>query len=142
MNALYQLQGQLWQSQKQVLEITPLLNTLHPTPPDAAETQLIQAQSLGPSEYYQNWHNYHSTTEGDISDLYKSFWTYLSANNSRPSALRCLGLDPEQQHSDEVITQHYRQLAKQHHPDSGGDGKIFIQVRAAFETLKKTFKSQ
>ncbi len=142
MNALYQLQEKLWDSQQQVLEITPLLNTLHATAPSASQTQLIQAESRGPSEYYMNWENYHNTSESDVSNLYKSFWSYLAAKDNRPSALDCLGLDPTQEHSEAAIIQRYRQLAKQHHPDTGGDGNTFIEVRAAFETLKKSFKTQ
>ena len=137
MNALYQLQQQLWKEQQQVLEITPLTNTLHPVSPSATKTTLIQAESRGPSEYYLNWKNYHYTTETDVSNLYKRFWTFLAQKESRPAALSCLGLDPRQEHSAELITQRYRLLAKQHHPDTGGDAKIFIEVRAAYEVLKK-----
>jgi curved DNA-binding protein CbpA len=32
-------------------------------------------------------------------------------------------------------TQAYRALAKVHHPDKGGDGKVFHAIRLAFETL-------
>lgn len=134
MNALYQLQQSCWQEQRQVLEITPLLNTLHQRAPSASDTQLIQAESRGPSEYYLNWENFHGTTEDDVAQLYKSFWTFLSRDDKRAAALQCLGLNAEAQNQE--ITQRYRQLAKQHHPDAGGDAQLFIEVRAAYEVLK------
>lgn len=135
MNALYKLQQSCWQEQQQVLEITPLLNTLHQSTPCASETQLIQAESKGPSEYYLNWDNFHGTTEDDVAQLYKSFWTFLSRDDKRAAALACLELKANA--SQEEITQRYRQLAKQHHPDTGGDAKLFIEVRAAYEVLKE-----
>lgn len=134
MNALYQLQQSCWQEQRQVLEITPLLNTLHQSAPCASETQLIQAESRGPSEYYLNWDNFSNTTEDDVAQLYKSFWTFLSRDDKRAAALACLDLAPEA--SPEAITLRYRLLAKQHHPDNGGDAKRFIEIRAAYEVLK------
>jgi len=135
MNALYQLQQSCWKEQQQVLEITPLLNTLHQNSPSSSDTQLIQAESRGPSEYYLNWENFHGTTEDDVAQLYKSFWTFLSRDDKRAAALECLGLEAAAR--EQEITQRYRQLAKQHHPDTGGDAKLFIKVRAAYEVLKE-----
>lgn len=37
--------------------------------------------------------------------------------------------------TDDDVTSAYRRLAKQHHPDKGGDSKIFLKVRAAFDRL-------
>lgn len=49
-------------------------------------------------------------------------------------ALRVLGL-PKDASFDEVY-QRYRQLAKRHHPDTGGDSKHFIQINAAYTCVK------
>jgi len=36
-----------------------------------------------------------------------------------------------------ALTRCYRQLAKETHPDSGGDGESFIRVKDAYECLLK-----
>jgi curved DNA-binding protein len=44
--------------------------------------------------------------------------------------------------SQDQIKQAYRKLAKQHHPDTGGDETKFKEVNAAYQTLKDENKRQ
>ena len=42
----------------------------------------------------------------------------------------------------EEIKAAYRELVKQHHPDTGGDQQKIIELNAAWEVLKKEHKNQ
>lgn len=48
-------------------------------------------------------------------------------------ALQLLGLDPSP--SKAQVRSAYRAAAKQHHPDAGGDAKVFARVTEAYEIL-------
>ena len=52
---------------------------------------------------------------------------------------RLLGLNPDC--SIDEITTRYRELAKKHHPDVGGDAKAFIDISDAYENLMKNSRS-
>lgn len=52
--------------------------------------------------------------------------------------LKVLGLDSDVQDLAE-IKQAYRSLASLHHPDKGGDSRLFVAVRQAYEQLTKSF---
>lgn len=41
--------------------------------------------------------------------------------------------------SEEDFKKEYKKLILQHHPDKGGDASMFIKVKDAWDTLKKTF---
>lgn len=140
MNALYQVQADYWDEKKAVLEITPLINKLHAQSPSAQETQLIRAESQGPSEYYLNWENFNKTTEQDVLNLYKSFWEFLAKDEKREVALSTLELPADA--STEEIKRQYKKLAMQHHPDKGGNSTHFIEIQAAYEVLKPKFSEQ
>ena len=69
----------------------------------------------------------------------KTLWKN-SVNPARPllerqQALRVLGLPPNA--TPQQIKRRYRVLAKQHHPDRGGDQKQMQRIIAAYEFLMK-----
>lgn len=47
---------------------------------------------------------------------------------------KILGVTPNS--SDSEIKSAYRKLAKQHHPDHGGDGELFAKINAAYDNIK------
>jgi len=53
----------------------------------------------------------------------------------RQQALAVLGLPPNA--TPEQIKRRYRNLAKQHHPDRGGDPRQMQKIIAAYEFLMK-----
>jgi len=53
----------------------------------------------------------------------------------RQQALAALGLPPNASHQQ--IKRRYRALAKQHHPDRGGDPRQMQRIIAAYELLMK-----
>lgn len=57
----------------------------------------------------------------------------LGQEQEKAKAFRTLGLEPEA--SPEAVKAAYRQLARQHHPDAGGDAEAFAQVSAAYQLL-------
>ena len=87
------------------------------------------------SAFYLDYDNFFSATPDSVSELLQSFWqSYDDFINANP-ALTVLGLEAQAEWPR--IQQRYRQLAKENHPDKGGDKAKFIQIRQAFETLKR-----
>jgi DnaJ-domain-containing protein 1 len=69
----------------------------------------------------------------------KAFWQ-SNANLARPflqrqQALSVLGLPPNA--TPQQIKRRYRTLAKQHHPDRGGDPQQMQRIIVAYECLMK-----
>lgn len=98
-------------------------------------TETGQSDYTPNSAFYLNFDNFFSATPGRVSELLTSFWQSYDAFMNRDPALAALGLE---QHADwQAIQSRYRKLAKQHHPDKGGDRQEFIKIRQAFESLKR-----
>lgn len=136
MNALYQLQSQLWQEDNLMLSI------------EATQIRLLSAKHLSSSNttsvnnspdaklaaYYLDWNEYEKTDEADVVRLLDSFYNGVCHYGDRRSALKTLELT-EENPSKSRIKQQYRKLAQQYHPDRGGDQAIFISLREAYEQL-------
>ncbi len=135
MNALYQLQEELWQTQHTKktlnLEISPLCIKLQTSPPTQ---QALSTDHSNLATYYLDWNNFQKTTEEDVSLLLDNFWSIFTKNSNRTKALSILELEPNA--NADTIKERYRELANQHHPDKGGDQETFIHIRQAYETLK------
>ena len=56
---------------------------------------------------------------------------------SEKEACKCLGITPQEWKNMDrhALTRHYRRLAKETHPDRGGDGEAFVRVKDAYECL-------
>ncbi len=56
---------------------------------------------------------------------------------SEEEACTCLGISPQEWKAMDrhALTRCYRQLAKETHPDRGGDGQAFVRVKDAYECL-------
>jgi DnaJ-domain-containing protein 1 len=57
----------------------------------------------------------------------------------RQQALTVLGLPPDA--TNQQIKRRYRELAKKHHPDRGGDPREMQRIIAAYQLLKKDLPS-
>ena len=85
-------------------------------------------------DYYLDWENYTSTTDQNIKDMLNSFWKKLLDPDAIVSAFQILELPVTSNQED--IKKSYRKLATIHHPDKGGDEKVFITIQSAFELLR------
>lgn len=136
MNALYQLQQDLWQDENMQLTISALRIFLVP----ASKVTVCDSTSLDNSvdaklaAYYLDWSEYEKTDANDVSDLLNSFFTGISVSGERDAALKTLQINSANP-SQADIKQQYRKLAQQHHPDRGGDQDAFIGLRQAYEYL-------
>ena len=57
------------------------------------------------------------------------------SNLTNSSVIILLSLTPRRYASQEEIKRKYHHLAKIHHPDSGGDGEIFMHIQSAYAVL-------
>lgn len=133
MNALYQLQQQLWDEAQLILEISPLRVQLYPSSTREKTEHLAPAENPALGAYYLDWENFQNTTETNVLELLDSFWRRFIQADERVAALRELGLEAEA--TPVEITRRYRELVTRHHPDKGGEQAIFIRIRQAYELL-------
>lgn len=131
MNALYQLQLRLLKD-NMYLSIGQVEIQLLPS------YQMNQSKLSNPGEqrireYYFNWKNYEATKSDDVLDLLSQFWTRYNSTDHLTDALMVLGVTEATPWPD--VQRKYRQLAREYHPDKGGDSQRFIEIREAYEIL-------
>ncbi len=146
MNALYSLHDELleqgWYLQISALEIKLLASNHLPQPSDKADTTLSTENGFQKlSHYYQDWRNFEQTSEQDVSALLDSFWKNYLSHDEQDKSLICLGFEPEDTIHWPAIHKRYQQLCQQHHPDKGGNGVYFIEIRQAYDNLKSLYKT-
>lgn len=129
MNALYQLQTELRQDNKQ-LSISP--NVIRIKLSNATHTQQLDNFN-GLASYYLDWSNYYNTTESDVDNMLHSFWDMLMQDTHREEALKILGLPLSATVTD--IRKNYLKLVSDCHPDKGGESHRFREVQQAYELL-------
>ncbi len=135
MNALYELQQQLWEDEQLYLEVSPLnIEIKAANQSTSEEHSLILSESEELSCYYRDWQNFEDTDEAAVIGLLNNFWQRYISIDKKESALEILELKPDAEHEEIVAS--YRRLAAKHHPDKGGEKEIFIKVRQAYEVLK------
>lgn len=133
MNALYQLQKELWDEEGLVLEVSPLsigIVAVH----DSGGSQLDAAANSAVRDYYLDWCNFSETGEAAVSELLTGFWRRFQGGEGRAAALMVLDLPADAGAS--TTSRRYRELAARHHPDKGGDPAVFVEIRQAYERLK------
>ncbi|MCG8668989.1 MAG: DnaJ domain-containing protein [Pseudomonadales bacterium] len=138
MNALYQLQAQLVDDDV-YLSIGQVSVGIVPGG-SVAYQHLVDHSEHRVRDYYLDWNNYHGTDTEAVDKLLKQFWDRYYSVDQIGDALRILGVDNrELKPSWQEIQTCYRQLARTHHPDRGGESAKFIEVREAYEVLKAHF---
>lgn len=140
MNALYQLQMQLWQEEGLKLAISPTHIQIHftSTPKNNINVKKHQTQVKDSAEakiisYYLDWSEYTKTNETEVEALLQSFFKGLHNPSATEHAYKTLKLHKNASYT-EIKTQ-YRKLASLSHPDKGGSTSEFIELREAFELL-------
>ncbi|MEG3640564.1 DNA-J related domain-containing protein [Magnetococcus sp. PR-3] len=129
---LYRLRDRLHTQQVGQLEIHCLEIKLTPTDPQRSEGE-IPARHDGLRDYYLDLSHLEQTTRADVEQLLQQFWERFDRFEGRDAALSVLDLPAEADQAS--IKKRYRSLAKQHHPDSGGDADQFRQIAEAAEFL-------
>jgi len=138
MNALYQLHEEL-REQDIYLHISALniqIQKLSKTETTALSNDSGFEKLSG---YYRDWNNFNQTDDEGVAQLLDQFWKKYLAFEEQGEALICLEL--QQGVSWEDIQQQYRRLCRQHHPDKGGDTIKFINIRQAYENLKRVYNT-
>lgn len=147
MNSLYQLQKEM-KEQGYYLYISSLKILLVPLASShstdlAADLDVDEQAEMAMSEYYLDWSNFDMTGQQEVESLLSNFWRQYTEythcyddEDKRSWYLDVLGLKSDA--SWEHIQLAYRQKAALYHPDKGGTGQQFIEIREAFEFLKLT----
>ncbi len=131
MNALYQLQLRLLKDDL-YLSIGQIEVQLVPTK-SVDQKKLTNAGEQRIREYYFNWKNYERTGSDDVLALLQQFWSRYQATDKLTEALMVLGVTSTTEWPE--IQRKYRVLARENHPDKGGDTERFIEIREAYEVL-------
>ena len=91
--------------------------------------------------YYLDWQNLDDTTESDVQALIDGFWRRFTGAELPVSdlelnkALKTLSL--ESMPTEPTLKRHFRQLSFNHHPDRGGCPKTFLNIKTAYELVKR-----
>jgi len=136
MNALYRLQQRLM-SERRFLSISALDIQLSSAGKPVDRTSIAPNCDEKLRDYYLDWTNLTETTTEDVNAMLEGFWSRYLAMDERTQCLEILGL-PEGADWQQ-IQQQYRRLARRNHPDKGGSSVRFIEIREAFETLRRIF---
>ncbi|MCX7127260.1 DNA-J related domain-containing protein [Aeromonas sp.] len=132
MNALYQLQAELWQ-EGWWLVISTLDIRLEPLA-DKSKASHAFALSENLRSYYLDWQVFWQTDRAEVETLLNRFWRAYDGEGHKEEALALFQLDEKA--SQEAIRRRWRELALQHHPDRGGNAETFIRIRWAWEYLR------
>jgi len=135
-HVLYRLRDVLHEQQRYELAIFCLEIRLWPYQPDDLQAAgLVEADPL--REYYLDLQNLHATDAAEVRRMLEGFYRRLEAYEQRTKAFHTLGLDEGA--SLKTVRQRYRSLVKKHHPDHGGDRKIFEEVESAMQLLSQLY---
>ena len=132
---LYLLRARLWQNREGDLDIHCLKIQLKPWPHPSQEGMVTRFDPL--QDYYLDLTHLEKTTRAEVGTMIDAFWRQWGRHERRGAALERLGLPEEV--DDAAIRARYRQLAKKHHPDAGGDPTLFRNIAEATEVLLKKY---
>lgn len=132
MNALYQLQAELWQ-EGWWLVISTLDIRLEPL---AKTPEASHGFAVGDNlrSYYLDWQVFWQTDRAEVEALLNRFWRAYDGEGHKAEALALFELNEGA--SQEAIRRRWRELALQHHPDRGGNAETFIRIRWAWQYLR------
>ena len=117
------------------IHITPLRIRLLTVAEKGQEQAVSDEVKNELADYYLDLENLTTATSEEVSELLANFWKKYHAHQNQDEHLKQLGLHAGA--NWEQIQERYRELAGKLHPDKGGDAEAFVQIRQAFEALKK-----
>lgn len=150
MNALYQLQGELW-GEGIYLQVGPLvIGLVDVVPGDGCGNNYGNRTGEGKAlssdiaeekirAYYLDWGNYEATDSDEVQRLLSAFWSRYMSEDQQSKAYAVLELEPDAAWPQ--VQKSYRRMASQHHPDRGGEVQCFLEVREAYELLSRRYVS-
>lgn len=119
------------------IQITPLRIQLLRGVGEGRDRAVSDEMKNDLTNYYLNLENLNTVSIEGVNELLTGFWKNYHAYQNRDEHLKQLGL--ESGASWEQVQERYRELAGKLHPDRGGDAEAFVQIRQAFEALKKRY---
>ncbi|MDP4534847.1 DNA-J related domain-containing protein [Alkalimonas collagenimarina] len=135
---LYQLQLQWAEQQFAWLEIGLAKVQLH-----TYQAQQPTEYDQGRAGYYLDWQHFYQMSSATLEQQLDDFWRYVQRPaEADPLSLQqaCQVLQLSWPCSLLQLKRQYRSLALQYHPDRGGDGEQFLQVRQAYQRLRTEFR--
>lgn len=136
MNALYQLQRQLWEEEGLWLSISALDIRLERCGAGTRQRTLQAAGEDRLRDYYLDWSEFEGTGSDEVSALLAGFWRRFHDREGLDAAFAALGLEPGAGWPE--VQAQYRRLARASHPDRGGSAGHFLEVRTAYERLRRS----
>ena len=136
MNALYQLQAELWQEGWWLvistldIRLEPLAKT-----PEASHAFALSANLRS---YYLDWQVFWQTDREEVETLLNRFWRAYDGAGHRAEALALFELTADA--SQETVRRRWRELALQHHPDRGGSTQRLQSINLAMEILERYYR--
>ena len=123
----------------EICEVDVFMRDIHFSETDTYLLALEDTAAQILLEHYRDYDRFFSARSDTVAGLLESFWAKFRDFSESDEAYMTLGVTA--QTSWEDIQKAYRLLASEHHPDRGGEGEQFIQIRKAFETLKRRHQS-
>ncbi|MDH4322330.1 MAG: DnaJ domain-containing protein, partial [Desulfobulbaceae bacterium] len=102
-------------------------------PPPAATDGIVPEVFEPLRAYYLDLGQLRGVARSDVEAMLERFWALYAGHERRDRALAVFGLQADA--GREEVKRRYRQLAREHHPDRGGDPERFRRVREAAEDL-------
>lgn len=131
---LYRLRRRLEREGSASLEIHCLCIRLGPPPPPGRNPEALPSAPDPLAAYYLDLDQLRLTTSEDVQALLRSFWRRMKVYGREGEAREVLGLGPRATALE--VRQRYRELARRHHPDAGGDPEHFLRLSEAMEVLR------
>ena len=132
-HSLYHLRNRLHKEEAGCLDINSIRITLEPYTNVQADLS-----ASGPlASYYLDVTNLEKTTREDVEKLLEQFWTCYPRFENKDRALAEFGLEEPVDYRS--VKSRYRELAKRHHPDHGGDSERFKELNRAMMTLEAIY---
>ncbi|NOX42234.1 MAG: DnaJ domain-containing protein, partial [Gammaproteobacteria bacterium] len=135
MHTLYQMQTVFF-NEGWYLSISPLAICLEPLQESGLTDLPAERAESKIRDYYLDWNNFEVTEGADVDKLLAGFWEHFLAVDKRMEALQTLELPADAVLS--TVKHTYRRLAREYHPDKGGDAARFREIREAYETLLRS----
>jgi hypothetical protein len=132
-HCLYRLSNELC-GQGLYLDVNPVKIRLYPS--TNTGTNAVASHDVMAS-FYLDLNNIDAMSDKQIHDLLGKFWQRYFARDERMDALEQLDLPPDADYDS--IRSRYRELAREHHPDRGGEHARFQDINQAMDTLKKYY---